>query len=69
MKKPFFKTMPVAAALAIGILAAGSLTTYAAWKYLSVEQVAEDVGDEKLADTFRDKNGTISGLSLNNFLA
>jgi len=60
MKKPFFKTMPVAAALAIGILAAGSLTTYAAWKYLSVEQVAEDVGDEKLADTFRDKNGTIS---------
>lgn len=60
MKKPFFKTVPVVAALGIGILAAGSLTTYAAWKYLSVEQVAEDLGDKKLADTFRDKNGTIS---------
>jgi len=60
MKKPFFKTMPVAAALAIGILAAGSITTYAAWKYLSAEQVAEDFGDKKLAETFRDKNDTIS---------
>lgn len=60
MKKPFFKTMPVAAALGIGILAAGSITTYAAWKYLSVEQVAEDIGDEKLADTFREKDATIS---------
>lgn len=60
MKKPFFKTVPVVAALGIGILAAGSLTTYAAWKYLSVEQVAEDLGDKKLADTFRDKDGTIS---------
>lgn len=56
MKKPFFKTVPVAAALAIGILAAGSLTTYAAWRYLSAEQVAENVGDKKLAKAFQDKD-------------
>lgn len=60
MKKSFFKTLPVVAALAIGILAVGSLTTYAAWKYLSAEQVAEDLGDKKLTDTFQSKDGTIS---------
>lgn len=52
IKIPFFKTVPVAAAVAIGILAAGSLTTYAAWKFFSAKQVAEIVGDTKLANAF-----------------
>lgn len=52
MKIPFFKTAPVAAAAIIGILAAGSLTTYAAWKFFSAEQVAEIAGDTKLANAF-----------------
>ena len=52
IKIPFFKTVPVAAAVAFGILAAGSLTTYAAWKFFSAEQVAEIAGDTKLANAF-----------------
>lgn len=53
IKIPFFKTVPVAAAAMIGILAAGSLTTYAAWKFFSAEQVAEIAGDTKLVDAFK----------------
>lgn len=53
IKIPFFKTVPVAAAAMIGILVAGSLTTYAAWKFLSAEQVVEIAGDTKLANAFK----------------
>lgn len=52
VKIPFFKTVPVAAAVAIGILAAGSLTAYAAWKFFGAEQVAEIAGDTRLANAF-----------------
>lgn len=53
IKIPFFKTVPVAAAAMIGILAAGSLTTYAAWKFFSAEEVVEIAGDTKLANAFK----------------
>lgn len=53
MKKPFYKTLPVMAALSIAVLATGSLTAYGAWKYLGTEQVAEEFGDNKLADVFK----------------
>lgn len=53
MKKPFYKTLPVVAALSIAVLATGSLTAYGAWKYLGTEQVAQKLGDEKLADVFK----------------
>lgn len=59
MRKPFYKTLPVVAALSIAVLATGSLTAYGAWKYLGTEQVAEKIGDEKLADAFKGKD-TIS---------
>lgn len=55
MRKPFFKTIPVIAALATAVLATGSLTAYGAWKYLSTDQAAEETGNKKLADTFREK--------------
>ena len=54
MKKPFFKTIPVVAAIA-AVLATGSLTAYGAWKYLAIEQVVEEIGDKKLADAFKEK--------------
>ncbi len=53
MKKPFYKTLPVVAALSIAVLTTGSLTAYGAWKYLGTEQVAEEFGDKKLADVFK----------------
>ena len=56
MRRPFFKTVPVIAALAAGILGVGSITTYAAWKYLSAEQVAEETADKKLANAFKEED-------------
>lgn len=53
MKKPFYKTLPIVAALSIAVLATGSLTAYGAWKYLGTEQVAKEFGDKKLADVFK----------------
>ncbi|MCM1181684.1 MAG: hypothetical protein NC347_15645 [Clostridium sp.] len=52
MRKPFFKTVPVVAALAAGILVTGSITTYAAWK-LNAGQVVEKTDDKKLTDAFQ----------------
>lgn len=34
------------------VLAIGSVSTYAAWKYLTPEQVAEEVGDNRLKEAF-----------------
>lgn len=53
MRKPFFKTVPAIAAIAVAVLATGGLTTYAAWNYLSMDQVAEVVENKTLADAFR----------------
>lgn len=55
MRKPFFKTIPVVAAIAAAVMATGSLTAYGAWKYLAVEEVAEETGNKKLADAFKEK--------------
>jgi len=53
MRKPSFKMATVIAAIAAVTIAAGGLTAYAAWQYLSAGQVAENVGDEKLAKEFQ----------------
>ena len=58
MRKPFYKTARIAIAAAAVVLAAGGVTTYAAWKYLSMEEVAQEVKDDKLAKAFQGK-GTI----------
>lgn len=45
--------IPAAALLAALVIFAGSATVYAAWKYLTPDQVAEVAEDSKLADAFR----------------
>lgn len=59
MRKPKFKMAPAIGVVAAILLASGSLSAYAAWQYLSVEQVAENVGDKNLAEAFRGK-GAVS---------
>lgn len=46
-------TVPAAAMLAAIVLAAGSVTAYAAWKYLTPGQVAETAEDQGLAAAFQ----------------
>lgn len=46
------KRISAAVLTAVLVLGAGSVTALAAWKYLMPEQVAEQAGDEKLADAF-----------------
>lgn len=53
MRKPSFKTATVTAAIAAVVIATGGLTAYAAWNYLNPGQVAEEVGDRKLAKSFQ----------------
>ena len=48
----YFKRIPAAVLTAALVLGVTSLTAYAAWKYLSVQEVAENVGDITLADAF-----------------
>ena len=45
--------VPAAALLAALVIFAGSATVYAAWKYLTPDQVAEVAEDLKLAEAFR----------------
>jgi len=59
MKRPFLKTIPAVLALSIAVLATGSLTAYGAWKYLGAGQVAEEFGDDKLADVFKGENAIL----------
>ncbi len=47
------KRRPLAALVAVCVLAFGSLGVYAAWKYLTPGEVAAHVGDEKLAEAFQ----------------
>ncbi len=44
---------PLAALVAVCVLAFGSLGVYAAWKYLTPGEVAVHTGDEKLAEAFQ----------------
>lgn len=53
MKRKTMRRLPAAALAAALLLGAGSLTAFAAWKYLAPEDVAEDVmHDKKLAEAF-----------------
>ncbi len=53
-KKPEkrFKSPAVAAGLTVCVLAAGSLTAVAAYRYLSPAQIVTEMGNEKLAEAF-----------------
>ncbi len=52
MKKKTYKKIPAVVLTAALILGVGSLTTFAAWKYLMPNEVAEVVRNEKLAEAF-----------------
>ncbi len=47
--------LPAAAAAAFIVLAAGSVTAYASWRYLAPEKVTEHFKDAKLAEAFQSK--------------
>lgn len=53
MRKLNFRTATVTAAIAAVVIATGGLTAYAAWNYLNPGQVAEEMGDKKLAKSFQ----------------
>ena len=50
------KRIPAIVLSAAIILSIGSITTYAAWKYLTPDRVAEVVENKKLTDAFKSKN-------------
>lgn len=52
MKKRTMRKILAAAACAVMVLAVGSATAVAAWKYLAPKQVAEQFQDQKLAAAF-----------------
>lgn len=51
MRQKKYKRMS-AAVIAAAVLAASSLTAFAAWQYRSADSVAERLGDQKLAEAF-----------------
>ena len=53
-KKKSMKRIPVVLS-ALLVLGLGSVTAAAAWKYLTPDQAAEQIQDEKLAEAFRSK--------------
>lgn len=56
MRKPFYKSARFAVAAAAVILAAGGVTTYATWKYLSMDEVARETKGDKLAKAFQGRD-------------
>ena len=50
--KKTMRRVPAAALAAAIVLGCGSITAFAAWKYLSPQNVAEEFGQTKLADAF-----------------
>lgn len=52
MKRKTMKRLPAAAVVAALVLGAGSLTAFAAWKYLTPENVAQEMNDSQLAEAF-----------------
>lgn len=61
MRKSWMKRMPAAAVAAAAIVLVGSLSAYAAWRwrYMSPEQAAVEVEDEKLAEAFQGEGAVI----------
>ncbi len=56
MEKRTYKRFPAAVLLSAIVLGTGTLTAAAAWKYLMPNKVAEQAGDEKLAEAFLDED-------------
>ncbi len=56
MKNKKAKRIPAIVLSAALIVSIGSITTYAAWKYLTPDKVAEVAENKKLTDAFKSKN-------------
>lgn len=54
--KTYRKRIPAAVLTAAAVLAAGSVTTAAAWKYLTLDQVAEETQDQGIAAAFQSED-------------
>ncbi len=57
--KKRFLSPAMAAGITVCVLAAGSLTAVAAYRYLSPAQIAEEMGYEKLSDVFSGEEATL----------
>lgn len=53
MNRKKFATVAISGALALGI---GSISVYAAWKYLNPGEVVSEIGEDRLADAFSEEN-------------
>ncbi len=56
MKKMNQKKFATVAICCVFMLGIGSISAYAAWKYLRPNEVIEEIGEEKLAEAFSDEN-------------
>ena len=54
MKK--VRKIPAAAIAAVFVIATGSLTAYASWKYLTPESITKKLNDSRLTDAFQGKD-------------
>lgn len=59
MKKKTYKKLPAAVLAVALILGAGSLTTFAMWKYLLPNEVAEITQNKKLAEAFQGEDAIL----------
>ncbi len=59
LKQNNFKKIPAAVLAAVLVLGLGSMTVFAAMKYLQPNQVVEDMQDERLADAFAGENAVL----------
>ena len=56
MDRKTVRRIPAAALAAVIVLGAGSVTAYASWRYLTPENVTEQLKDTRLADAFRSES-------------
>ena len=59
MNKKYFKRIPATAIIAAAVLLVGSVSTVAAWRYLTPEKVAEVLEDEGLIKAFQSKDAIL----------
>lgn len=59
MDKKYFKRIPATAMIAAAVLLVGSVSTVAAWRYLTPEKVAEVFEDEGLMEAFQGKDAIL----------
>lgn len=59
MKRKMFKTVPALVLSVVCVLGVCGIGTFAAWKYLSPEHVASQLGESKIAEAFAKGDATV----------